>query len=224
MILFLPVLRRRRPLSTYAFETNLELTLTISSKSWSSSTLGVLIKWSYSMRFATKRFLLSASQVIFFVVLKSLSSGRYSPVRLNDPSALAYLVKIITLPQFMSVTFSPTFKSWSASSNSIRIFFDLQRGLVPRALLSLFCSTVTASGYSEALVIISLEAFSRETAANLGQIGSIILLLIAHNFYHSIKLALFEGPCSNMNSIRVSIRIPFLRTPLKVGKRGSSHP
>jgi hypothetical protein len=134
------------------------------------------------------------------------------------------LVKIMTLPQFIRVTFSPTFKSWSASSNSMRIFFDLQRGLVPRALFNLFCSTVTASGYSETFVMMSLEAFSTETAANLGQIGSIILLLIAHSFYHSIKFALFEGPCSNINSIRVSTRIPFLSTPLKVGNRGSSQP
>jgi hypothetical protein len=99
-----------------------------------------------------------------------------------------------------------------------------QRGLSPNAGVSLLIGTVTISGYWAALSRIILDALSILTAEYLGQIGSIILLLIAQSFYHSIKLDLLLGPCSSINSVKVSTRIPFLSTPLTVGNRGSSHP
>lgn len=168
--------------------------------------------------------MLLANHVIFLVFLKSLSSGKYSAVIRYDPSGWIYLVWIWKLPQFINVIFYPTTTSWSASSNSINNSLDFHCGLSPRAGLSLLLATVIASGYLGPLVTMILEAFSTETAEYLGQIGSIILLLIAQIFYHSIKLALLLGPCSNINSIKVSTLIPFLRQPLKVGNLGSFHP
>lgn len=124
----------------------------------------------------------------------------------------------------MRVTLSPTFRRVSASSNSIRIWLVRQSGRTPSCLLSLFISTVTASGSADTLRIVKRHAFASDTAEYLGQIGSIIRLFMAHIFYHSIRFALLLGPCSSMNSISVSTLIPFLRHPLSVGNRGSSHP
>lgn len=77
------------------------------------------------------------------------------------------------------------------------------RGLWPSFLFNLFRSTVTHYMLVGPLSMMSFEALSKMTAAYLGQIGSIILLLIAHNFYHYIKLDRLLGPCSNINYINV---------------------
>jgi hypothetical protein len=72
---------------------------------------------------------------------------------------------------------------------------DFQRGLSPKSGFSLLFNTVMASGSFGPFTTVILEAFLTETAEYLGQIGSIILLLMAQIFYHSIKLALLLGPC-----------------------------
>jgi len=51
-----------------------------------------------------------------------------------------------------------------------------------------------------------------------------IFLFNAHILSHSIKLLFFEGPYSNINSVKASTVIPLLMIPLTVGNLGSSHP
>lgn len=61
-------------------------------------------------------------------------------------------------------------------------------------------------------------------AVYLGEIGSILVKLIAHNLSHVYKLAFFDGPYSNIKSCNASTVIPLLTIPLNVGNLGSYHP
>jgi len=91
----------------------------------------------------------------------------------------------------------------SASTKSTRTLLLFQRGLSPNVGVNLLIRTVTTSGSLETLSRIILDALSSFTAENRGHIGSIILLLIAQSFYHSIRFDLLLGPCSSINSVNV---------------------
>lgn len=72
--------------------------------------------------------------------------------------------------------------------------------------------------------MVNVHIFSYFKHVNLGQKGSIKVLLVAQILSHSIRLSFLEGPYANINSVKLSTLKPLLKIPLTVGILGSSHP
>jgi len=80
---------------------------------------------------------------------------------------------------------------------------------------------MTTSGVAGPLVSVSNTLPSVCTAVCRAATGSITFLLMDQSLSHSMRLTFLDAPCSRMNSLSASTRMPRRMMPCTVGKRGS---
>mmetsp|Transcript_38935 Transcript_38935/g.65463 ORF Transcript_38935/g.65463 Transcript_38935/m.65463 type:complete len:279 (+) Transcript_38935:585-1421(+) len=197
------------------------LSFTMSSKTSSSSTFFLLIRYPSSTKVISTRSAICGSHVSLYLVVLTLPARFSSPVRaVTSPAASLVTVRMMQLPQSISVTSS---LGWSsvASAWSSHTWLHMVVALLPAGACFLCRGTTVTSKPAGPLVSVSPTLPLLITHVWRGHTGSIAFLLMFQILSHSMLLAFLLAPWLRMNSLRASTCMPRRMMPCTVGKRGS---
>mmetsp|Transcript_18117 Transcript_18117/g.39631 ORF Transcript_18117/g.39631 Transcript_18117/m.39631 type:complete len:232 (-) Transcript_18117:166-861(-) len=199
------------------------LSFTSCSKTSSSSTFFLLMRYPSSTSVTSTRSGICGSHVSLYLVVLTLPARCSSPVSaVTAPLASLVMVRMMQLPQSINVTSSFSVSSVASAWSRSRLL-HMVVALEPAAGCFLWRGTITTSGEAGPLVSVSGTRPAAITAVCRGHTGSITFLLMFQILSHSMLLAFLLAPWLRMNSRSASTCMPRRMMPCTVGKRGSLH-